>query len=295
MARDFAESPTTPTPQADDIDGGEHAEKPIRSAGGGVPLDRNRSISFHAPQPSWVGRRKIQRSRTMDSIDSTISDSDSISTTSEDGRYRPKFTPGHLLSRLRRRQQEDGADLTAGVDSEAAILDSTPPPAVLHSYRRTPILSGCLAPFSIMLEVPGLTTKWYVRKGPFGEAIEYRRNPPILEAGLAISIISAVAANVCLILRFTSILRPRKGTALAIGGFVLHDAINIAALVAFGVIHAVDDGFSYSQAYWMTLASTAASLACTFTLLVDYAGTKDFKDAGSGLTQKQTQLVIVIM
>lgn len=214
----------------------------------------------------------------MDSTSSMLStDTDeSASTTDEDARYRPQFLQTHLLQRVRQN--------TSG-EPEGSMIP------VLR-YRRAPILSGVLAPFSIMLEVPGLTTRWYVR---IGIDAEYRANPAVLEVGLAISMASAVLANVFLLLRFTAILNLRRATASAILCLVLHDAINIAALVAFGVVHAVDDGFTYSQAYWMTLASTSVSLTCTLSLVFDYFGTKDFESSGSGLTNKQTQLVIVIM
>lgn len=268
---------------------------------GGDALGRKRSIAFQddtdgeddSETDGVRRRRRLQRSITAETGMSTLTDASSdtdtdtdTDTLSEDGRYRPSFLPGHLLNRLRRSQAEENEDENA---SEAA------PAIEVLRYRRMPILSGALAPFSIMLEVPGLTTKWYVRHGPSGSPVEYRDNPIVLEVGLAFSIAAAVLANVFLLCRFTSILPPRRGTGSAILCLLIHDAINIAALVAFGVIHAVDDGFTYSQAYWMTLAATAASIACTLTLILDYLGTRNYKSAGSGLTPKQTQLVIVIM
>lgn len=69
----------------------------------------------------------------------------------------------------------------------------------------------------------------------------------------------------------------------------------LVALVWFGVIHAVDDGFTYSQAYYVTLASTIVSLVVTTTLTIDYVRTKDFTKSGSGLTRKQRSLVIIVM
>lgn len=162
-------------------------------------------------------------------------------------------------------------------------------------YRRTPVFSGTIAPFAIMLEIPGFTSKWYVHITPDGQPNEYRSNPILLDVGLAFSLASAVVANLAILARFSERMRPRKATAIACTGFIVHDIINLVALIIFGVIHAVDDGFTYSEAYWMTTASTVASICCTISLLVDYIRTKDFKDAGSGLTRKQSQLVIVIM
>lgn len=69
------------------------------------------------------------------------------------------------------------------------------------NYRYTPIFSAILIPFSILLEIPGLTTNWYIRTID-NETVEKRPNPVILDVGLAISFACAVAANVALIMRF---------------------------------------------------------------------------------------------
>ncbi|PWN37211.1 voltage-gated potassium channel, partial [Meira miltonrushii] len=170
-----------------------------------------------------------------------------------------------------------------------------PSQALRNKYRRTPVFSGTIAPFAIMLEIPGFTSKWYVHITPSGQPDVYRANPVLLDVGLAFSLTSAVIANLAILARFSERMRPRKATAIAVAGFFIHDVINLVALIIFGVIHAVDDGFTYSEAYWMTTASTVASICCTISLVVDYLRTEDFKDAGSGLTKKQSQLVIVIV
>ncbi|KIM33982.1 hypothetical protein M408DRAFT_88820 [Serendipita vermifera MAFF 305830] len=160
-------------------------------------------------------------------------------------------------------------------------------------YRYLPILSGLIVPFSILLEVPGLTEHWYQRQEGL-EVIEYQANPTLLNIGLGFSIASAVIANICLILRFLE-RRIGSATVAAICFLLIHDAINITALIWFGVVHAVDDGFTYSQAYYVTLASTIVSLVVTTTLIIDYLRTKDFTKSGSGLTRKQRSLVIIVM
>lgn len=43
------------------------------------------------------------------------------------------------------------------------------------------------------------------------------------------------------------------------------------------------------------MASTAASLLCSATLVADLIRTKDFRNSGSGLTTKQRSLVISVM
>lgn len=98
-----------------------------------------------------------------------------------------------------------------------------------------------------------------------------------------------------IILRFVEIIRPRKSTLIAICCLVLHDIINIVALAVFGAVHAVDDGFTFSEAYWMTLCSMIASVVVTLSLVFDYVHTPGFKNAGSGLSSKQKEAVIVIM
>ncbi|KAG8800137.1 hypothetical protein FRC19_000212 [Serendipita sp. 401] len=160
-------------------------------------------------------------------------------------------------------------------------------------YRYLPILSGVIVPFSILLEVPGLTEHWYNRTDGT-RVVEYRENPAILNAGLGLSIASALLANICLIMRFLE-RRIKSATIAAICFLLIHDIINIIALAIFGIAHAVDDGFTYSQAYWVTLASTIVSLVVTVTLLIDYATTPNFVKSGSGLTRKQRSLVIIVM
>ncbi|KAG8798130.1 hypothetical protein FRC17_007553, partial [Serendipita sp. 399] len=134
---------------------------------------------------------------------------------------------------------------------------------------------------------------WYNRTDGT-RVVEYRENPILLNAGLGLSMASAVLANICLIMRFLE-RRIKSATIATIIFLVIHDIINITALVVFGVVHAIDDGFTYSQAYWVTLASTIVSLVVTTTLVIDYVTTPNFAKSGSGLTRKQRSLVIIVM
>jgi hypothetical protein len=88
-------------------------------------------------------------------------------------------------------------------------------------YRLTPILSGVLIPFSILLEIPGVTENWYIRTGEGNKTIETRDNTPILEAGIAISLVCAVVANVFLVMRFLEY-KVLHTTALCITFLTLH-------------------------------------------------------------------------
>ena len=162
--------------------------------------------------------------------------------------------------------------------------------------RKTPIFSGLLAPFSIVLEVPGLTSKWYAKIDENGIVERFIDNPTILTVGLAISLGAAVVGNAAIILRFLEILRPRQSIVLAIVGFVLHDLINVVALATFGGIYGPKhDGLSLSASYWMVCASTTTSVLVTISLVADYVRTNDFRHAGSGLTQLQKGLVLAGM
>ena len=71
----------------------------------------------------------------------------------------------------------------------------------LSNYRILPIISGLVIPFSILLEIPGLISPWYIRTDG-NVVVETRSNPPLLEIGLAFSMFFAVVANLSLICRF---------------------------------------------------------------------------------------------
>ncbi|CCO32747.1 hypothetical protein BN14_06810 [Rhizoctonia solani AG-1 IB] len=150
----------------------------------------------------------------------------------------------------------------------------------IPNFRWTPILSGIIIPFAILLEIPGLTEHWYIRTIG-NKTVETQENSKILDAGLAISMASAVAANAALITRFLE-RRVRLATFIAIGGLIIHDIINIIAVTTFGVIHGVDDGFTYGQAFWMTVCSTIASVITTVSLIYDWIRTPDFARSALG-------------
>lgn len=144
------------------------------------------------------------------------------------------------------------------------------------NHRILPVISGLVIPFSILLEIPGLTDNWYIRTNQ-NAIIQTLPNPASLEVLLAISMFFAVVANVSLICRFLE-----KGPVLAttlttIASLTIHgnvslknfvfnypllcpDLVNIIALVVFGLQHRLEDGFTYGHAYWMTGVSTAPTL-----------------------------------
>jgi len=97
----------------------------------------------------------------------------------------------------------------------------------LPNYRRAPIISGSLIPFSILLEIPGLTEHWDVRT--YGnQIVETRENPPLVVVALTISMVLAVIANVALIYRFLE-RRVKTMTIISIVALTLHGKLPLSS------------------------------------------------------------------
>jgi hypothetical protein len=94
--------------------------------------------------------------------------------------------------------------------------------SIIPNYRLTPIISGILIPFSILLEIPGLTEEWYIRTESH-KIVETKPNSVILNVGLGISIGSGLAANFFLILRFLE-KRVKTMTIVSIAFLTFHGA-----------------------------------------------------------------------
>ncbi|KAF8500393.1 hypothetical protein F5888DRAFT_1384540 [Russula emetica] len=164
---------------------------------------------------------------------------------------------------------------------------------ILPNYRRTPLISGSLIPFSILLEIPGLTQPWYVRTSG-NQTVETRKDPPLVLIAISISMVLAVLANIALMLRFLE-RHVKRNTIICIVALTVHDILNIVTVTTFGIIHSVDDGFVTSEAFWMTICSTIVSTLTNFTLIWDFVKTPNFAKAGSGITLRQRSLVIITM
>ncbi|KAJ6572157.1 hypothetical protein B0H19DRAFT_1132741 [Mycena capillaripes] len=165
--------------------------------------------------------------------------------------------------------------------------------AYVPNYRYTPILSGIVIPFSILLEIPGLTEHWYIRTVD-NKIVENVPNPMILNVGLGFSMACALAANICLVVRFLE----KKVKVMTLGCIIfltIHDVINITAVTIFGVEHRFNDGFTYGQSFWMTVCSTVVSTFTNLTLISDLMRTPDFENSGSGLTRRQRSLAILVI
>ncbi|KAK7439790.1 Potassium channel [Stygiomarasmius scandens] len=165
--------------------------------------------------------------------------------------------------------------------------------SVSPNYRYTPIISGVVIPFSILLEIPGLTEHWYIRTVG-NKTVETQPNPALLDVGLGLSMGCALIANIALIIRFLE-KRVKTMTLICVVFLTIHDVINITAVTIFGVEHRFDDGFTYGQSFWMTVCSTVASTVTNATLIFDLVRTPDFANSGSGLTRKQRSLIIIVI
>ncbi|THV07162.1 voltage-gated potassium channel [Dendrothele bispora CBS 962.96] len=165
--------------------------------------------------------------------------------------------------------------------------------SVEPNYRYTPIISGVVIPFAILLEIPGLTEHWYIRTNG-NKTVETRPNPAILDVGLGLSMGCALIANIALIMRFLE-RRVKTTTVICVVFLTIHDVINIIAVTIFGIQHRFDDGFTYGQSFWMTVCSTVASTVTNATLIFDLIRTPDFANSGSGLTRKQRSLIIIVI
>lgn len=164
--------------------------------------------------------------------------------------------------------------------------------AYIPHYRVLPIISGITIPFCILLEIPGLTEHWYIRTDGH-TVVAWKPNPPLLDIGIAISIFCAVLANICLVIRFLE-RRVRTMTILCTLLLSIHgkltikfsfmtlqqlclDTINIIALAMYG---GTKDGYTFGQAFWMTLCSTIVSMFTNVTLIIDLVRTPFFKRSG---------------
>lgn len=92
----------------------------------------------------------------------------------------------------------------------------------LPNYRWLPIFSGIVIPFSILLEIPGLTEHWYVVTDN-NVTILSRPNGGLLDTGLGVSMACALIANLAIINRFLE-RRVRTSTLVAIVALSLHGA-----------------------------------------------------------------------
>lgn len=97
--------------------------------------------------------------------------------------------------------------------------------AYIPHYRILPILSGIAIPFSILLDIPGLTADWYARTNGT-TVVASKPNPPLLDVGVALSLLCAVLANLCLVIRFLE-RRVKTMTILCIVFLSIHGKLTL--------------------------------------------------------------------
>lgn len=86
--------------------------------------------------------------------------------------------------------------------------------AYIPHYRILPILSGVVIPFCIVLDIPGL-------RATGTDSSTSQPNPVLLDIGIMLSILCAVFANICLVVRFLE-RRIKAMTILCIVFLLIH-------------------------------------------------------------------------
>jgi len=160
------------------------------------------TAAYHPVKDAMVRQPEGQQEGTMKTEEHT---SATPSTRLPSNRAKPRFNgPERLL----------GGSVTNGGEGEQT------------TYRRLPIFSGIVIPFSILLAIPGVTGNWNVRAGA-GQTItlvlQAHHDPPWLKWTMVVSLILAVIANACLVARFAE-RRARIMTILAILFLTVHGA-----------------------------------------------------------------------
>lgn len=97
--------------------------------------------------------------------------------------------------------------------------------AYIPHYRILPILSGVAIPFCILLDIPGLTADWYTRTDG-STIVASKHNPPLLVIGVALSLVCAVLANICLVVRFLET-RIKTMTILCVLFLSIHGTLSV--------------------------------------------------------------------
>lgn len=88
------------------------------------------------------------------------------------------------------------------VDS-SQIPDGSIPDSEADHVRLLPLVSSIFVPFSILLEVPGLTEHWYIRTDEEHKIVEFEANPMFIQAILGVSLTCAIVTNICLLVRLS--------------------------------------------------------------------------------------------
>lgn len=90
-------------------------------------------------------------------------------------------------------------------------------------YRVLPLFAGVVVPFSILLAIPSVTGRWYVRTGEGNVVVASTANPRLLEIAMILSLVCGALANGCLVVRFAE-RRVKLMTLLIIVLLTIHGA-----------------------------------------------------------------------
>jgi len=165
-------------------------------------------------------------------------------------------------------------------DHEDACDDNPNPQ---NSTRLAPLIPALGCPLAALLEIPVLTERSWAPS----------QSTPLLFAGFIVSVAMGFIANISLICRYFEY-RPQVSTLLAIATLTIHDALNLGILIRLA-LQIPSQSHHPVGSIWMLLASSAVSILCNLTLIVDYVRVDNFRAKGSGLTTKQRTLAIVVM
>lgn len=155
----------------------------------------------------------------------------------------------------------------------------------------------------------------YVEYDAAGQIVQDKPDPPLLVVAGAFALALSVLTNIALTFRFIGthtvstaarISRPpcsladpmnrlqRFASFSAMLFATTQIVVNLCALLIFGLTHveAPENDFQLSTSYWLTAVSGIVGLGTLGLLGVDAIATKWFKLGGSGLTGKQTSLIL---
>lgn len=165
-----------------------------------------------------------------DDDDTSIRDSDSQDVDEDDPDEPPppgrRVTFSHPSGEDSPPSEKSGAKRGYLARIKAIVFPSQGEDKALSNYRILPIISGLVIPFSILLEIPGLISSWYIRTDG-NVIVETRRNPPILEIGLAFSMFFAAMANLSLICRFLEKGPVLVTTLITIASLTIHGTVSL--------------------------------------------------------------------
>ncbi|KAG9125493.1 hypothetical protein FRC07_007378 [Ceratobasidium sp. 392] len=128
-----------------------------------------------------------------------------------------------------------------------------------------PLTAAVIAPLAVLLDIPALTEKWYIRDG------EHQPDPraSLILSGFSLGF--SLIANVLLVVRFSlDGSRWRIATRVSVLCWIVKVITGIVNLVVFGALTRNQPGFSYAEGFWSAVVSVIASGIILFLLLLHW-------------------------